>query len=569
MTGETEIGISDNLNICNVRLVNPYYIWGYYGESDINIHVKGYPIYNQYIISPEEIFHLIKENLDIDQLIYQINGNYSLVIETSKELFVIVDRVRSIPLFYQIKQSTLIITDILGQNQSYNHQHLDEMSLVEFFLTGFTSGSNTIYKEIFQIEPGQYLHFNKLSGKVTLHTYYRYLHRDNFENSESTLLEQLDTIFIHVFQRLIATTSAQGRTIVVPLSGGLDSRIIVTFLKRLGVKNVICFSFGKKGNLEAEISKSVANSLGYPWYFIEYTKDTVQFMRDERTKGYLQYIHNGVSSPFRSYLYAVYQLKQRGIISEDAVFVPGHTGDMISGKQIPLSYQNNEMNYDKEKAVKDILNKHYSLWPAYTKIPELAEYVHNRVLNQISSLTIIDASTCASAIEYFNFKERQAKIIVNTVRYFEYFGYEWRLPLWDNELMDFYTKVPLSERIDQKLYLQYVNKILFAGPYKKMGTTVCTTEIKPSKNGIKTVEKTNGLFRIILGVKIIINYPYFWMIEFRYPRFHFPFLMIGLYVPSKIITTPFISEILDLTWQTHKLIDINAYHILKQIESLH
>jgi asparagine synthase (glutamine-hydrolysing) len=60
---------------------------------------------------------------------------------------------------------------------------------------------------------------------------------------------------------------------VVPLSGGLDSRIIVAMLKRLGVEDVICFTYGKKGNREAEISRQVAEALGYRWYFVEYTKE--------------------------------------------------------------------------------------------------------------------------------------------------------------------------------------------------------------------------------------------------------------------------------------------------------
>lgn len=61
------------------------------------------------------------------------------------------------------------------------------------------------------------------------------------------------------------------REIVVPLSGGLDSRTIVYYLKKLGCKNVICLSYGRKSSFEVKISKQVAERLGYKWILCEYT----------------------------------------------------------------------------------------------------------------------------------------------------------------------------------------------------------------------------------------------------------------------------------------------------------
>ncbi len=56
------------------------------------------------------------------------------------------------------------------------------------------------------------------------------------------------------------------------LSGGLDSRTVAANAKkRLGANDVICVSYGRKGCREAEISKRVAEALGYEWIFIEST----------------------------------------------------------------------------------------------------------------------------------------------------------------------------------------------------------------------------------------------------------------------------------------------------------
>ena len=65
--------------------------------------------------------------------------------------------------------------------------------------------------------------------------------------------------------------------------------------------------------------------------------------------------------------------------------------------------------------------------------------------------------TFAAASAWFNVQERQAKFIVNSVRAYEYFGYEWLIPLWDNALFDFWAKVPITLRYQRRLYFQAVN----------------------------------------------------------------------------------------------------------------
>ena len=40
--------------------------------------------------------------------------------------------------------------------------------------------------------------------------------------------------------------SCKDRQILIPLSGGYDSRLIASGLKKIGVNNVVCFSYGQK-----------------------------------------------------------------------------------------------------------------------------------------------------------------------------------------------------------------------------------------------------------------------------------------------------------------------------------
>ena len=52
--------------------------------------------------------------------------------------------------------------------------------------------------------------------------------------------------------------------------------------------------------------------------------------------------------------------------------------------------------------------------------------------------------------EILEFEDRQVKYVINGQRLYEFFGYEWRLPLWDSLYLNFWEKVPLEYKFDQK-----------------------------------------------------------------------------------------------------------------------
>src|SRR5690606_19684702 len=60
---------------------------------------------------------------------------------------------------------------------------------------------------------------------------------------------------------------------IIPLSGGHDSRMLVNYLYKAQIKNVICFSYGSANNLQSRISKKVAEAVEYDWHFVEYTEE--------------------------------------------------------------------------------------------------------------------------------------------------------------------------------------------------------------------------------------------------------------------------------------------------------
>jgi asparagine synthase (glutamine-hydrolysing) len=117
-------------------------------------------------------------------------------------------------------------------------------------------------------------------------------------------------------------------------------------------------------------------------------------------------------------------------------------------------------------------------------------------------MEINDNETCAGAIELFDFNERQAKFIVNAVRVYEFFGYEWRIPFWDMELVNFFLKVPIEHRINQKLYRKYARDLLFSEELSVLKDIDCTIDI----HNLKPLEERSKYEKLLYYRTFIHSY---------------------------------------------------------------
>jgi len=485
---------------------NRYYPWTEVNADGVACWLKGTFFSENELLQGDEVARIFSSVLEVPRidhealksLLLSLNGNFALALETPRYIFCAVDRVRSIPLFYAVSGEEALFSDDANYLRDRLDPPFNEENGAEFLVTGYVTGPETLFDGISQVQAGEYLVYDKGDGSLATHFYHRFWHGNFFSASEEDLLDRLDEVFVRVFQRLIEST--KGRQIVVPLSGGLDSRIIVAMLKRLGVEDVICFTYGNKGNREAEVSRQVAEALGYRWYFVEYTNEKwYNCARTDEMKAYYSYAGNLVSLPHIQDFLAVRELKEKRMIREDAVFVPGHSGDMLAGSWIPKDYDQPQA-YTLEKFLEESLKKHYSLWKwNEAKFEPLFE---GRIRKSVGNISVHDNESCANAVELFNFSERQAKFIVNSVRVYEFFGFEWRIPLWDAELIDFFLQIPISHRLNQFLYISYARK-LFTRKLQPLSEIECTTDILGGR----------PLAKDRVAIPSIRNY-FFWLFEF-------------------------------------------------------
>ncbi|MDD4254299.1 MAG: asparagine synthetase B family protein [Methanofollis sp.] len=470
-----------------IRLSNHFSPWRHVETDKADCSIKGHIFVDNRLADDEEIASRLSQEIsgpvtdrkDLAGLLSHLNGEYVIVIDAPDRVLCVVDRIRSIPIYYSEIPGKLLISDDAHALKEAMATGPDDRRAAEFLVTGFVTGRGTLFHGIEQIQAGEFLLYDKITGKTDLYPHYCYQHGEFFPASEKQMIEQLDRVCTNIFNRLIETTVEQGKHIVVPLSGGLDSRILVAMLKRLGVEDVTCFTYGIRNNRESRFGREVADALGYPWYFVEYTaaKWEEMYCSPELVE-VLRYSGNLTALPHIQDMAAVRELKKLDIIPDGSVFVPGHGADVLSGCKIPPSY-NIRRGCTSEEAIHYVLADHHSYWD-WGNDGLLTKIFEERIRSIIPAVRADDRESGANAIEFFDYRERQAKYIINSVRTYEYYGYEWRIPFWDNEFMEFFMKVPLQYRMKQRLYKLFAREKLFTGDLKELKYIECTTKIDDS-----------------------------------------------------------------------------------------
>lgn len=389
----------------------------------------------------------------------RLNGFYAWVTQTDQQLRAGVDHVRSRPLFHgQAGGRFFLADDAEWVRQQVGDQEMDPIAREEFQLAGYVTGADTLFPHVKQLQAGECLVATAGEGGIILvetQRYYRFLHAEPASCDDTALGAALDRAAVASVQRLI--DYANGRQIVVPLSGGYDSRLIVTLLKRLGYDNVLTFTYGVPGNKESAYSKRVADALGLRWHFVEYSE--ALWREAWQTPDRWEYRKWGSGWCSLAHVQdwpAVKVLKEQGIPEPDCLFVPGHTGDFISGGHIPKQAFERS-SFTLADATDAVFSKHYVLAPLkFLKTSKQTWLV--RIHDRMERDGVETPWSYADVCEKWEWQERQAKFICNSVRVYEFFGYDWWMPLWDIEFVRFWGSVPLFSRRHRSLYIEYVKE---------------------------------------------------------------------------------------------------------------
>jgi len=451
--------------------------WFTVDTLDYIVFTKGFYFFNNQYHEGETIIEPISKFLNESHysrefFFNKLNGCWAAIIydKKVKSLNIVVDRYRSIPLFYSVNDNVVCVSDISNSlNRLTQNSEIDETSELQFLLSGFVTGNKTLYKNICQVQPGSLVSITADKTVIEQHYFKFFPEIKKFENVD-VLESQLKSIIYRIKDRL--KLACKNKKVFVPLSGGNDSRLIMWMLSESGVEDVICYTYGVSSNPQREIARQIAERLGYEWYFIEYSKEKwKQSLEQGSIEDFFIFSSNGTSLPHIQDYAAVKELERKGLITENSIFLPGHVGDAWANEFAsntleepyplpPQEYHSRFMDIFDSKIISFIVYRHLMFFPVSKKQWATKEFgaIIDRIKKEVDEYGSDRKGVIWKALEWI-LRGRTSLWIVNSVRTYEYFKASYYLPLADYELIDFLQKLSLEHILDRNLYTRVVTNI--------------------------------------------------------------------------------------------------------------
>ncbi len=411
-----------------------------------NVYVRGYAFSSNGLLLRGEALAAYVDVPDENEWasrLKSLNGIYALIRNAPGFAAAAIDISRLFPLFFRHDADSITLSDD-PYTLVRKGDRLSSLGVKQYLATGNTFDGCTLVDSIRQLRPAEYLsadgsHASTFSLCVPL--------ADIHAPSPDDFSACLD----RVFSRLIA--SLDGRQVVIPLSGGYDSRLIACMLHKHGYKNVVCFTAGRPDNVEVQVSPQVAKSLGFKFYNVDTTdSDLVALISSSNPDFVNYYKHIGALTNFQ-WLFeyaAIIHLRQLDAITPDAVFIPGHTADVAAGSSITRAVMRADASVDYMASA--ILHDNFEYGGDNSLRPSVADCLKRSFSPFVSPWSLFQ-----------DFVTRNVNVpnINNSARVYEFFGYEVRLPFYDAEFLSFFARLPLQDLLLCRFYADYVNNRIF------------------------------------------------------------------------------------------------------------
>ena len=399
--------------------------------------------------TPEEISHY--------------NGFFSIVSEREERVIAAVDHLQTLPLYYAVADEVFYLSDDAHWIHAQIGGEETKEYRLEYLLFGYTLGNKTRSAEVKQLQSGEYL-VADLSGNspaIEKGRYFQY--PDDVDRvpeyadySERELLDKLDDVHTNCFERL--TTLADGRPLAVSLSGGYDSRLVLLMLIRMGYDDIYAFTYGKPGDDEIKQARKIAELVDIPWQHIPYEHEQwYDWFRSSNRRMLDTYLGDISEVPAVDDAPAIEGLQGGEFLPSNAIILTGDHVSAISGR---LS---SEFTFSSSMSERRLMTEILDLYVRWDTRCDWNEdfdtTLRKKIKNIVEIKPAMSSNEAAKRFERFGWQERQSKLIPRN-KIYEYYGFDWWLPLWDREYVAFWQDVPLRYRQGKELHKKYIVELM-------------------------------------------------------------------------------------------------------------
>lgn len=436
------------------------------------------------------------EVFEFSQMIFEcdvkpdVDGLFTIVKCFDDKIWVYVSDSGFYPIFYTQMDEGFFISSVSAK---LNFRGIDSANLAYLKYYGFVPGDNTFYSNVFSFPSGRRCIIER--GVISYdwdRKSYAVTKNQILEMDQLAIKAGLKSAIDKAFDQLVVALN--GRQAVIPLTAGYDSRLILTSLLDRKYDNILCFTYGKPGCQEVETARKVASIAGVPWLHIDISDDFITGHNSiESINSFFSFLSNGRSTVYLCDYFAVLFLKQSNLLDSNAIFIPGHSGDFLGGSQyvknIPIDMEYNDVLYFYSKS-KAIMNRDKGFI--------IDKFL---ILDQISFRNLYNAELLGySVYEDIDLYERISKVVLNSSRVFEYFGYDVLCPFFNAGLVDYCKTMPIAYKVGKVIFNEVLEdffrkyKIVFS---KEMQPSVLDYRVQNIKNNIKKLLPVNMQNRIV------------------------------------------------------------------------
>jgi asparagine synthase (glutamine-hydrolysing) len=413
----------------------------------------------------------------------EVNGLFSVVLERDDAVVVVSDRIGSRAVFYSTDDPPHVSDHFGDLRSAVGGGPVPRDRELEFRMATYVSGAETLDPSIRKARPGTVLRVDA-GGDVSSRQYYSFGDDPRPDRYGTDRYAEWTDTLGRAFERVRAV--ADGRQVVMGLSGGHDSRLIVTMLDRLGFDDVVLFTYSniQDADYDLQVARRVVEDVGFDHFEVELTRDGVLAgHRSDLWHGIVRRLGQSGMSHTHPVEMAIQEgLRSADTVDDDALRLHGHQL-FGAGSFVPRRLLGSSGSADTRAVVDAVYEQHYD---RYGFDDPAIETVKGRIGRTVRAE---DAATGGpfEAVERWYWRERIPNFL--TVRPLVLMGFDVWFPLVDAEFLAFWNGLSRRERYDKRLYERWVDD-LYRETYGGRPTT--SAELKRAER----MERASGLERL-------------------------------------------------------------------------
>ncbi|MDC8000093.1 asparagine synthase-related protein [Aequorivita todarodis] len=318
-------------------------------------------------------------------------------------------------------------------------RELDKKAICIFAATGFFLDSDTYWKnkKVLPAASDNILDDNGflIESKPWFQWHYK-LRKISFE----TALEEFTTLFEQIISEQTKT-----HKVILPLSGGLDSRTQAVALAKLK-KPVTAYSYSFKGGFsESGIGKRIAKACGFD--FKEFTIESGYLWPKLEELASINQCYSDFTHP-----------RQMAVLEEfkkmEGLFSLGHWGDVLFDRGAPEGTREEDLL---DIIIKKIVKKGgmelaTALWQEWELEDDFESYLRERIAGLLKKIDIENPSAKLRAFKSLYWAPRWTSVNLSV---FEA-AYPITVPYYDDRMCEFICTIPEEYLADRKLQIAYI-----------------------------------------------------------------------------------------------------------------